>query len=247
MALAAATLRIPAALSEADAHLGLANRLAAPLARRVFLSFPIDGLDGAKYRVVGRPIPESSRPRDPAAARASFGLSPGEPVVLVFGGSQGARSLNEATLATFAERGPAIIHLCGTRDYASLAGRPRRDDYRLEPFVDDFGAALSAADLVVARAGGSVWEVAAAGKPALLVPYPHATADHQTKNARYFERGGGAVVVPEDQLDLRARVEGLLADPGRLERMAEAMRSLARPDAADVVAEELIALAAARR
>ena len=123
----------------------------------------------------------------------------------------------------------------------------KRPDYRLLPFTDDFGAALSAADLVVARAGGSVWEVAAAGKPALLVPYPHATADHQTKNARYFERGGGAVVVPETELDLRGKVEGLLAEPARLERMAEAMRSLARPDAADEIAEELIALAAARR
>jgi UDP-N-acetylglucosamine--N-acetylmuramyl-(pentapeptide) pyrophosphoryl-undecaprenol N-acetylglucosamine transferase len=89
--------------------------------------------------------------------------------------------------------------------------------------------------------------VAAAGKPALLVPYPHATADHQTKNARYFERGGGAVVVPETELDLRGKVEELLAEPARLERMAEAMRSLARPDAADEIAEELIALAAARR
>jgi UDP-N-acetylglucosamine--N-acetylmuramyl-(pentapeptide) pyrophosphoryl-undecaprenol N-acetylglucosamine transferase len=88
-----------------------------------------------------------------------------------------------------------------------------------------------------------VWEVAAAGRPALLVPYPHATADHQTKNARYFERGGGAVVVSESELDLRRRVDELLADPARLERMADSMRSLARPDAAEVIAEELIALA----
>ena len=90
-----------------------------------------------------------------------------------------------------------------------------------------------------------MWEVAAAGKPALLVPYPHATADHQTKNARYFERGGGAVVVPEAALDLRRQVGELLADPSGLERMGEAMLALAKPDAADVVAEELIALARA--
>jgi UDP-N-acetylglucosamine--N-acetylmuramyl-(pentapeptide) pyrophosphoryl-undecaprenol N-acetylglucosamine transferase len=119
----------------------------------------------------------------------------------------------------------------------------KRRDYRLFPFTDDFGAALAAADLVVARAGGSVWEVAAAGRPALLVPYPHATADHQAKNARYFERGGGVVVVPEDELELRRQVETLLADPSRLKEMGEAMRRLARPDAADVIAEELIALA----
>jgi UDP-N-acetylglucosamine--N-acetylmuramyl-(pentapeptide) pyrophosphoryl-undecaprenol N-acetylglucosamine transferase len=124
-----------------------------------------------------------------------------------------------------------------------LAGRSVRPDYRLLPFTDDFGAALSASDLVVARSGGSVWEVAAAGRPALLVPYPHATADHQTENARYFERGGGAVVVPEAELDLRRQVDELLADPARLEQMAAAMKSLARPEAADDIARELLRLA----
>jgi UDP-N-acetylglucosamine--N-acetylmuramyl-(pentapeptide) pyrophosphoryl-undecaprenol N-acetylglucosamine transferase len=91
-----------------------------------------------------------------------------------------------------------------------------------------------------------VWEVAAAGKPALLVPFPHATADHQTKNARYFEQAGGAVVVQEEELDLRHTVDDLLADAARLERMGAAMRALARPDAADVIADELIELASAR-
>ena len=90
-----------------------------------------------------------------------------------------------------------------------------------------------------------MWEVAAAGRPALLVPYPHATADHQAKNARYFERGGGAVVVPEAELDLRRQVEELLGDPAKLAAMGESMLALAKPDAADVVAEELIALARA--
>ncbi len=106
-----------------------------------------------------------------------------------------------------------MLHLAGERDYPALAERVARREYRLLPFSDDFGAALAAADLVVARAGGSVWEIAAAGRPALLVPYPHATADHQTENARYFEGGGGAVVVPEPELDLRRQVEELLADP----------------------------------
>jgi UDP-N-acetylglucosamine--N-acetylmuramyl-(pentapeptide) pyrophosphoryl-undecaprenol N-acetylglucosamine transferase len=139
------------------------------------------------------------------------------------------------------------VHLSGERDFAELAPRVSRPGYRLLAFTDDFGAALSASDLVVARAGGSVWEVAAAGKPALLVPYPHATANHQEKNARYFEQGGGAVVVPEARLDLRREVDGLLEDKSRLAGMGEAMAHLARPDAAEVVAEELIALAAARR
>ncbi|MGH3015384.1 MAG: UDP-N-acetylglucosamine--N-acetylmuramyl-(pentapeptide) pyrophosphoryl-undecaprenol N-acetylglucosamine transferase, partial [Gaiellaceae bacterium] len=245
MVLAAGILRIPAALTEADAHLGLANRLAAPFAKRVFLAFPIEGLDGARYSVVGRPIPERSRPPARREAREAFGLPDEGAVVLVFGGSQGARRLNEAALQAFAAAGPAVLHLAGERDFAELERRPLRADYRLLAFTDEFGAALAAADLVVARAGGSVWEIAAAGKPALLVPYPHATADHQAKNARYFERGGGAVVVPEETLDLGRQVNELLDDPERLARMAAAMRALARPEAADVVAEELIALARA--
>jgi UDP-N-acetylglucosamine--N-acetylmuramyl-(pentapeptide) pyrophosphoryl-undecaprenol N-acetylglucosamine transferase len=243
MVLAAGTLRIPAVLSEADAHLGLANRLAAPVAKVVFLSFPIEGYGPPKYRLVGRPIPTRSRPVDQADARRLFELPASGPVVLVFGGSQGAQRLNEAALEAFGTSGPAMLHLAGERDYPRLAERPTRPDYRLLPFTDDFGAALSAADLVVARAGGSVWEVAAAGKPALLVPYPHATADHQTENARYFERGGGAVVVPEPDLDLRRQVDELLADRERLRKMGEAMKSLARPNAADEIAKELVRLA----
>jgi UDP-N-acetylglucosamine--N-acetylmuramyl-(pentapeptide) pyrophosphoryl-undecaprenol N-acetylglucosamine transferase len=245
MVFAAGILRIPAALTEADAHLGLANRLAAPFAQRVFLAFPVDGVNGDKYRVVGRPIPRRSQPVDPDEARARFGLPARGDVVLVFGGSQGSRRLNEAALEAFAADGPAVLHLAGERDFAELAGRAGRAEYVLLPFTDDFGAALSAADLVVARAGGSAWEIAAGGKPALLVPYPYATADHQAKNARYFEAGGGAVVVPEPELDLRRQVEELFADPAGLERMGAAMRRLARPDAADVVAEELMRLAAA--
>ena len=245
MVAAARILRIPAALMEADAELGLANRLAAPLAKRVFCAFPLDGRRGGKYRLVGRPIPARSRPPTREKARAVFGLPAEGPAVLVFGGSQGAKALNEASIEAFAESGPAILHLAGERDFSELDRRPRRGDYRLLAFTDEFGAALAAADLVVARAGGSVWEVAAAGKPALLVPYPHATDDHQAKNASFFEQGGGAVVVLEGELDLRRQVEELLGDPERLARMSESMLDLAKPTAADDVAEELIALARA--
>jgi UDP-N-acetylglucosamine--N-acetylmuramyl-(pentapeptide) pyrophosphoryl-undecaprenol N-acetylglucosamine transferase len=113
-------------------------------------------------------------------------------------------------------------------------------------FTDEVGAAYSAADLALARAGGSVWELAAAGLPAVLVPYPHATADHQLKNARHFEAAGGALVVEESELErVPGLVEDLLDDPPRREQMREAMQAIARPDAAEEIAEELIALAAA--
>jgi UDP-N-acetylglucosamine--N-acetylmuramyl-(pentapeptide) pyrophosphoryl-undecaprenol N-acetylglucosamine transferase len=242
---AAARRRIPSALTEADAHLGLANRLAAPFAKRVFLAYPVPGRGGGKYRVVGRPVPRSSLAagRDVRAARSRFGLPPEGPVVLVCGGSLGALRLNEAALDAWAEDGPAVLHLSGERDHPGLALRARREAYRLLPYTNDFGEALAACDLVVSRAGGVVWEIAAARRPALLVPYPHATADHQTKNARWFADGGGAVLVAEPRLDLARQAGELLADPVRLEQMARSMARLARPDAARDVAEELVALA----
>ena len=248
MVLAARIRRIPAAVTEADAHLGLANRLAAPFARRVFLAYAIPGRDGRKYRVVGRPIPAAHLGAGKVEARRKFGLPVDGPVLAIFGGLAGARALNELAVDAFGEAGPAVLHVSGERDYEVLSPRVRRADYVLVPATEAFGAALSAADLAISRAGGTVWELAAAGTPAILVPYPHATGDHQTSNARYFERGGGAIVVDQSELErVPALARGLLADPARLARMSDAMRSLARPDAAGVVADELIALAGERR
>jgi UDP-N-acetylglucosamine--N-acetylmuramyl-(pentapeptide) pyrophosphoryl-undecaprenol N-acetylglucosamine transferase len=244
MVLAAWTKRIPAALTEADAHLGLANRLAAPFAQRVFLAYPIPGRQGAKYRVVGRPIASRSRPMERAAARSELGLPAHGPVLLVAGALAGARSLNDAAVEAFGADGPAVLHLTGEHDYEHVRARVGRPDYVVLPSTERFGAALSAADLALARAGGTVWELAAAGLPAVLVPYPHATADHQLENARHFERAGGAVVVRDDELrSASGIVRSLLGDAARLARMREAMLEAARPDAADVIAEELVALA----
>jgi UDP-N-acetylglucosamine--N-acetylmuramyl-(pentapeptide) pyrophosphoryl-undecaprenol N-acetylglucosamine transferase len=239
--------RIPAALTEADAHLGLANRLAAPFARRVFLAYALDGRVGFKYRVVGRPVPRVERVSQ-EEGRRRFGLPEEGPVLLVFGGSQGALAVNEASIAAFAESGPTVVHLCGERYEAELRPRVARSGYILLPWADDFAGALAAADLVFSRAGGSIWEVAAAGKPAVLVPSPNVTADHQGKNARYFEQGGGAVVVSEGEIGRVPEViRSLLDDESRRAEMSRAMLTLARPDAADVIAEELIALARAGR
>jgi UDP-N-acetylglucosamine--N-acetylmuramyl-(pentapeptide) pyrophosphoryl-undecaprenol N-acetylglucosamine transferase len=235
-------------LTEADAHLGLANRLAEPFVERVFLAYPIAGVNG-KARVVGRPIPSTSRVVSQRDARNALGLPQDEPVVLVFGGSQGAQTLNEAAVRAWGEAGPAVLHLTGERDYEALRPRVQRSGYRLLPFVDDFGAALGAADLVVARAGGSVWEVAAAGKPAILVPYPHATAGHQRRNAEYFATAGGAIIVDEADVGTHVPklVAELLADDARRQEMSAAMQAAAKPDAAERIADELIVLAAARR
>jgi UDP-N-acetylglucosamine--N-acetylmuramyl-(pentapeptide) pyrophosphoryl-undecaprenol N-acetylglucosamine transferase len=243
MVLAAWRRRIPAALAEADARLGLANRLAAPFSRRVFLAYPIPGREGAKYRVTGRPLPSRSHPVARDEARALFDLPREGPVLGVFGALAGARALNEFAIEAFGESGPAVLHIAGERDYPSLEGRVSRPDYRLVPSTDRFGAALGAVDLAVSRAGGTVWELAAAGVPSVLVPYPHATGDHQFLNASHF--AGGALVVREEELGrIPSLVRELLANPERLRAMGETMRGLARPDAAETIAEELIALAA---
>ena len=247
MVLAARLRGVPAALTEADAHLGLANRLAAPFAKRLFLAYEIPGRNSARVRVVGRPIPVAHLVGSRESGRELFGLPPTGPVVGVFGAYVGALSINEMAVEAWAAAGPAVIHQAGERDFARVTSRVARDDYVVIEATDDFGELLRCVDLAVSRAGGTVWELAAAGTPAILVPYPYATADHQTLNAGHFERGGGAIVVPDADVDrVPALVHELLAAPERLAAMRRAMLSLARPDAADVIADELVALAEER-
>ncbi len=242
--LAAVLGRRPLVLMEADSHLGLTNRLLAPFARRVCLAFPLGGRDGGRYLLTGRPIPEPATDRD--AARRRFGLAPDETCVLVFGGSLGARSINQAAVQAFSGASFRVLHAAGDRDLAELqAPGPH---YDLRGYIPRFSEALLAADLVVARAGGSVFEIAAHGRPAVLIPYPYATSDHQSANARFMERAGAAVVMADGQLtpaSLAQEVGSLLADPSRLATMARASAALARPDAARQVAQELLSAAEA--
>ena len=250
--LAARSLGLGLVLCEADSHLGLANRMLAPFAERVCLAFPIAGATPPKYVVTGRAVPEGTAHPDRARARARFGIGADETCVLVFGGSLGARSLNEAAVAAFARDAPCtVLHTCGRRDFEWLrrrldeAGSPPH--YHLHAYVEPFADALGAADLALARAGGSVFELAAAGVPAVLVPYPHATGDHQAGNASWMVEGGAAVVLRDEELGherLRREVAALVGDPDRRREMSAAARSLARPDAAGRIADEALGLAA---
>ncbi|HWD76109.1 MAG TPA: UDP-N-acetylglucosamine--N-acetylmuramyl-(pentapeptide) pyrophosphoryl-undecaprenol N-acetylglucosamine transferase [Solirubrobacteraceae bacterium] len=240
--LASAIDRVPLVLMEADSHLGLTNRLLAPLARRVCLAFPLAGRDGTRYRVTGRPGPEPATDRD--SARRRFAIAPQDACVLVFGGSQGARSINQAAIEAFAGARFRVLHAAGTRDLPDL--RSPGPFYDLRGFIPDFREAILASDLVVARSGGSIFEVAAHGRPMVLIPYPYAAADHQAENARYFEQAGAAVVIPDAELTsarLAQEVGRLLGEPDRLVAMGRASAGLARPEAAREIAGEVLAAA----
>jgi UDP-N-acetylglucosamine--N-acetylmuramyl-(pentapeptide) pyrophosphoryl-undecaprenol N-acetylglucosamine transferase len=237
----AAVLRgTPLVLAEADSHLGLTNRVLAARARRVCLAFPIPGRDDDRYLLTGRPVPPTVADRE--GARAGFGLEPGELTVLIFGGSLGARSINEAAIEAFAGAPYRVLHVAGRRDFAALqAPGPH---YVLRDYVVPFGTALAAADLAVARSGGSVFELAQYGLPSILIPYPHASGNHQAANARWMEQAGAATVLPDAELTperLRAEVDALVEDESRRQAMAAASAALARPDAAKAIAHEVLA------
>lgn len=251
--LAAVTSRIPLVLTEADSHLGLANRALAGRARRVCLAFPIAGREGERYLLTGRPVPAAVLAAGRASARDRFGVPAGDRCLLVMGGSLGARSINLATLEAFAESPAAgsrrfhVLHLAGRRDHDELRDRlaaaPHRDRYTLLAYEPDLGDVLAACDLVLARSGGSVFEVTATGRPAILVPYPHATADHQAANAAWMADAGAAEVIADAELSaepLGRLVAALLSDEPRLEAMARASAALARPDAARRIADEVL-------
>jgi UDP-N-acetylglucosamine--N-acetylmuramyl-(pentapeptide) pyrophosphoryl-undecaprenol N-acetylglucosamine transferase len=252
--LAAVLRRTPLVLTEADSHLGLANRLLAGRARRVCLAFPIAGREGGRYEVTGRPVPVAVLGADRDAARARFGIAAGDRCLLVMGGSQGARSINEGAIEAFAERPGRefhVVHLSGRRDFEALEDRlaaaPHRERYTLLAYEPDLGECLAACDLVIGRSGGSIFELTAAGRPAILVPYPHAAAGHQDGNAAWMAKAGAATVIPDAELSaerLLAEVSAVLGDEPRLSAMAAASAALAMPDAARRIADVVLEAAA---
>jgi len=260
--LAAALTRTPLVLTEADSHLGLANRLLAGRSRRVCLAFPIAGRERDPYLVTGRPVPRAVLEGDRTKARERFGIAVEARCLLVFGGSQGARTINLAAIEAFAEDANAVVpgmrgqlrprdfhvlHIAGRRDFPEVqrrvAAAPARERYTLLEYEPNLGDALAAADLVLARSGGSIFEVIAAGRPAILAPFPFATADHQTANAEWMRSGGAAVVIPDAELTaerLGAEVAAVLDDEARLGEMAAAAGRLAKPDAARSIAGQVL-------
>ena len=254
---AAAALRIPIVIHEQVTVPGLANRIAARLARRIAITFAESArhFPAARTVVTGNPLRPELRAGSRAEAAARFGLDPALPLVYVTGGAQGAQRINRAVgeiLAPLLGRAQ-VIHQCGdnpatgdrqwleTRRAAlppALASRST-----IVPWVGtELAGIYAAAALVVARAGaGTVNECCQLGVPALYIPLPGTRGDEQTANARLVERAGGAVVLPQSELTperLLAEIQRLLLDPQRLKQMGEHARTLAVPDAA----ERLVAL-----
>ena len=239
--LAAWLLRRPLLVHEQNRVAGFTNRKLAGLAKRVLAGFA-DALPQAEW--VGNPVRDAIAALPPPAQRMA-GRS-GRPRLLVLGGSLGARALNLAVPQALAQLTPAqrpeVVHQCGTRglDEARAAYAKAGVDAQVVAFIDDMAGSYEWADLAVCRAGAlTLAELTAAGLGAVLVPFPHAVDDHQTRNAEALVAIGAAELMQESELDvqiLAQRLESLLGDRTRLLVMAEAARTLAKPDAAQVIA-----------
>jgi UDP-N-acetylglucosamine--N-acetylmuramyl-(pentapeptide) pyrophosphoryl-undecaprenol N-acetylglucosamine transferase len=241
VALAARMLGKTIALLEPNAHPGLTNRMLAPLVDEVWGAFPAgDPRFGRKYVHTGIPVRASLRSLPSReAALERLGLSAKRSTLLAMGGSQGARSINDALTSLLRSdglpEGWQLIHVTGEKEYDRVRSALGKTDGALRAYLDDVGDAYAAADLVLARAGAStLGELAATGRPAILVPYPHAADDHQRANAAMVAQAGAAVVVDDREL-IAGKLRGILADVTRPSRLAELRAGAERERATDPI------------
>jgi UDP-N-acetylglucosamine--N-acetylmuramyl-(pentapeptide) pyrophosphoryl-undecaprenol N-acetylglucosamine transferase len=250
--LAASALRRPIVLQEQNSIPGLANRLLAPKASRIYLGFEraaerFGSLGGVLY--TGNPLRDSIVRFREAEPRAAFGLDGGSPVLLVFGGSQGASRLNRAAVEYLeGHTGLQAIIQTGTKDFEWVKERLSRAKAKVyvSPYIAEIDLAYRAATVALARAGAlSVSELAAVGLPAILVPYPFAADDHQRSNAEVLVEAGGALLVDDSDLDgaaLSRLLDGLLrGGEERLEAMRSSLGRIARPDATSMICDDITA------
>ncbi len=249
-ALACVSQRVPLAILEPNSTLGLANRLLAPFAKRAYIAWSETSrhFSGHKARLYGVPLRPGFDPRPHASAE-------GPKRLLVLGGSQGAKALNEVVPRAVARalegtKPFSIVHQAGRDREANVREAYAKlgvDDVEVVPFLDDVAQRMAAADLIVARAGAvTVAEISAIGRAAIFVPFPHAADDHQAKNALSLAAIGGALCIRQEAADearLAAEIGGLLSDDARRSRMADAAREHGRPRAAEDVAKDLLDLA----
>jgi UDP-N-acetylglucosamine--N-acetylmuramyl-(pentapeptide) pyrophosphoryl-undecaprenol N-acetylglucosamine transferase len=258
---AAKKLGLPAVIQEQNMAPGLANRQLSRTADIVAVSWKEAGVSfprGANVVVTGNPVRTNGLDTPVPEARAALDLPEKGFVVTVFGGSQGARHVNEVITASYGRLndidGLTLLHITGTRDYDetvkawSAAGAP--DRVKMLPYLDGMGQAYRASDLMVCRAGASTLaELAVFGIPSILVPYPYASSDHQTKNAEIFTMAGAAEIIADEALDadsLTAAVAKLAGDKDKLKKMSDAAKGLGRPNAARDLAALILNIAKKR-
>lgn len=252
--LAAAMSGVPIFLQEQNSYPGLATRFGSVFARKVFLGF-----DEAKKYLwrkkfaihTGNPITHMEMSEDKSSCREKFGLSPSLPTVLLTGGSQGSSPLNTMMRLMIEEVGfpqkCQLLWQCGKRDFEDLRNwiAKRKEPIKILDFIDDMWSAYRASDLVVCRAGAiTLAEIAAAGLPAIIVPYPYAAGNHQSKNAIVFAEKGAAIVIEQHELTpkiLYETIDGLLRNKKKLDAMSKAMLEIAKPNASQVIAEFIYA------
>jgi UDP-N-acetylglucosamine--N-acetylmuramyl-(pentapeptide) pyrophosphoryl-undecaprenol N-acetylglucosamine transferase len=245
-------IRTRIALLEINVTPGLTNRLLTPLVDEVWTTYAASERSfGKKSLVTGAPVRASLRiVKDAPSARERLGLEPDRITVVVMGGSQGARSINEAVTALVTRRtlpyNWQVLHVCGERDYAYMQAEQRElapgNRVQLVPYLDDPADAYAAADVLIARSGASTLaEAAVTGTPSVLIPYPFAADQHQAHNATLFERAGAAVVLPDAKLDgdlLWWTLREIL-DTDRVVAMRRAARSLAPRNAGVAILERI--------
>ncbi|MEK7555043.1 MAG: UDP-N-acetylglucosamine--N-acetylmuramyl-(pentapeptide) pyrophosphoryl-undecaprenol N-acetylglucosamine transferase [Patescibacteria group bacterium] len=252
---------IPIVLHESDAVPGLTNRITAKSARLIELAFPSAAGDlkvKTPMHVVGNPVrPEILGGTDPRAAKIEFGFDPEQPVVLVIGGSQGAERINAFILEhlTPLTEKFQILHQTGTKNFETHHNQfifltqgkdgPWKNRYRYVPyFKGNLKNAYEAADIVISRAGaGSLFELAALGKPAILVPLPESANNHQVQNAYQYEKAGAGIVLEEENFLpslVLSTIEKILNNPEKRAAMAEAAQKFATPNSAEIIAEDIL-------
>lgn len=255
-AVAGGLLRVPIILHESDAVPGLANRIMKGFASEIFVSFPdTQYFPKDKVAQAGNPIRAEILTGSAKEAKRLFGLKGGRPILLIMGGSQGAQRINDMLLIVLDEalKDYEIIHQTGEKNFAQVKAegdvvtrKEQRPFWHPVAFLreTDLRHAYAAADLIVSRAGsGSVFEIAALGKPSVLIPLSEAAQNHQIENAYAYQRTGACIVLEENNLTphfFLERVRYLLSDKTELQKMSQAALNFAKPEAARVIAQYII-------
>lgn len=249
-------LGIPVFIHESDAVPGFSNKILSRFAAITFISFPKTGyFPPSKIILVGNPVRKEILDGSKEEAKRIFGLKGGKPLILISGGSQGAQKINDLVLNIFPDllKNYEIIHQCGEKNFKEvrteaniIMNTEQQKYYHLYPFLreEEIRHAYKASDLIVSRAGSSsIFEIAACGKPSILVPLPGSAQDHQSKNATAYIARGAALVIEETNLTSHFfldRLRYLFSHPKELETMERESLIFAQPEAAKIIAQDMI-------